>query len=105
VPWPPTRRWSSATRSRRRWTSRWQAAVLSLLADLRRDLGLSLLFITHDLGVVATVADEVLVLESGTVCERGPTAEVLAAPQHPYTQRLLDAAPSVVEAVDRWNAA
>jgi peptide/nickel transport system ATP-binding protein len=82
-----------------------QAAVLSLLADLRRELGLSLLFITHDLGVVATVADEVLVLESGTVCERGRTAEILAAPQHPYTQRLLQAAPSVVEAVDRWNAA
>jgi peptide/nickel transport system ATP-binding protein len=81
-----------------------QAAVLSLLADLRRDLGLSLLFITHDLGVVATVADEVLVLESGTVCERGGTAETLAAPRHPYTQRLLEAAPSVAEAVDRWNA-
>jgi peptide/nickel transport system ATP-binding protein len=82
-----------------------QAAVLSLLADLRRELGLSLLFITHDLGVVAAVADEVLVLESGTVCERGETAQLLAAPQHPYTQRLLEAAPSVVEAVDRWNAA
>jgi peptide/nickel transport system ATP-binding protein len=81
-----------------------QAAVLSLLADLRRELGLSLLFITHDLGVVATVADEVLVLETGTVCERGPTAQILAAPQHPYTQRLLEAAPSVVEAVARWNA-
>ena len=81
-----------------------QAAVLSLLADLRRELGLSLLFITHDLGVVATVADEVLVLESGIVCERGVTAEILGAPQHPYTQRLLEAAPSVVEAVDRWNA-
>src|SRR5207247_1912084 len=46
-----------------------QAAVLKLLNDLRNDLGLSLLFITHDLGVVATVADEVLVLETGTVCE------------------------------------
>ena len=75
-----------------------QAAVLQLLAELRGELGLALLFITHDLGVVATIADEVLVLEAGLVCERGPTATVLQAPQHPYTQQLLDAAPSVATA-------
>jgi peptide/nickel transport system ATP-binding protein len=79
-----------------------QAAVLELLNDLRRDLGLSLLFITHDLGVVATVADEVLVLEDGIICERGRTTAVLTAPQHPYTKRLLDAAPSVANAVEHW---
>jgi peptide/nickel transport system ATP-binding protein len=77
-----------------------QAAVLKLLSDLQKELGVALLFITHDLGVVATIADEVLVLEQGDVCERGPTATVLSAPQHPYTQRLLDAAPSVAGTLD-----
>jgi peptide/nickel transport system ATP-binding protein len=81
-----------------------QAAVLRLLNDLRSDLGLGLLFITHDLGVVATVADDVLVLDNGVVCERGQTAAVLRTPQHPYTQRLLVAAPSLVEAVEQWDA-
>jgi len=77
-----------------------QAAVLALLDELRDALGLGLLFITHDLGVVATVADEVLVLDHGEICERGPTARVLNAPQHPYTQRLLAAAPSVASTRD-----
>jgi len=77
-----------------------QAAVLELLADLRRELGLSLLFITHDLGVVATIADEVLVLDKGHVCERGSTGRLLATPQHPRTQRLLQAAPSVTTALE-----
>jgi peptide/nickel transport system ATP-binding protein len=81
-----------------------QGAVLKLLNDLRRDLGLSLLFITHDLGVVATVADEVLVLASGKVCERGRVATVLSKPQHAYTQQLLEAAPSVSAAVKLWDA-
>jgi peptide/nickel transport system ATP-binding protein len=72
-----------------------QAAVIALLSDLRRDLGLSLLFITHDLGVVAAVADEVLVLERGAVCETGPPATVLREPAHAYTRRLLAAAPSI----------
>ena len=76
-----------------------QAAILELLAGLRRDLGVSLLFITHDLGVVASIADELLVLERGTVCERGPVAPVLRFPEHPYTQRLLAAAPSVSSAL------
>jgi peptide/nickel transport system ATP-binding protein len=76
-----------------------QAAVLELLGTLRRELGVSLLFITHDLGVVAHVADEVLVLEKGAICERGPVARVLAEPEHPYTRRLLGAAPSVSRAM------
>jgi peptide/nickel transport system ATP-binding protein len=80
-----------------------QAAVLKVLDDLRRDLGLSVLFITHDLGVVATIADEVLVLSEGRICERGPTASVLSSPTHPYTQRLLAAAPSVNEAIAAWE--
>jgi peptide/nickel transport system ATP-binding protein len=81
-----------------------QAAVLKLLNDLRSDLGLSLLFITHDLGVVASVADEVMVLDSGEVCERGSASTVLRAPKHPYTQRLFKAAPSVATAVEKWRA-
>jgi peptide/nickel transport system ATP-binding protein len=72
-----------------------QAAVLRLLDELRDELGLSLLFITHDLGVVASVADRVLVLEQGHICEEGTVASVLGAPVHPYTRRLLESAPSV----------
>ncbi len=72
-----------------------QAAIISLLRDLRVELKLSMLFITHDLGLVAAVADRTLVLLHGAVCEQGPTAEVLRAPKHEYTQRLLTAAPSI----------
>jgi peptide/nickel transport system ATP-binding protein len=75
-----------------------QAAVLELLAELRADLGLALLFITHDLGVVATVADRVLVLESGLVCEQGPVVDVIEHPQNDYTRRLIEAAPRLPEA-------
>ncbi|HEY7731778.1 MAG TPA: ABC transporter ATP-binding protein [Gaiellaceae bacterium] len=75
-----------------------QAAVLELLAELRGELGVAVLFISHDLGVVASVADRVLVLERGAVCEQGRVADVLARPQHPYTQALLDAAPRLPEA-------
>ncbi len=82
-----------------------QAAVLDLLNELRDRLGLALLFITHDLGVVAAIADEVLVLDGGLVCERGSTASVLREPQDPYTKRLLGAAPSVATAIETWNAA
>ncbi|MGH3136321.1 MAG: ABC transporter ATP-binding protein [Gaiellaceae bacterium] len=72
-----------------------QAAVLELLAELREELGLALLFITHDLGVVASVADRVLVLDRGQVCEEGTIEQVLSAPQHEYTRRLLEAAPAL----------
>jgi peptide/nickel transport system ATP-binding protein len=74
-----------------------QAVVLDLLADLRRRLGLAVLFITHDLGVVASVADRVLVLERGNVREEGPVEQILSAPSHPYTRALIAAAPSLPE--------
>ena len=74
-----------------------QAAVLELLAELRVELALSLLFITHDLGVVASVADRVLVLERGVVREEGHVSQVLAHPEHDYTRRLVEAAPRVPE--------
>jgi peptide/nickel transport system ATP-binding protein len=72
-----------------------QAAVLELLAELRAELGLALLLITHDLGVVASVADRVLVLEGGVVCEQGPVLPLLSHPEHEYTRRLVAAAPSL----------
>ena len=72
-----------------------QASVLEVLQELRAELGLSLLFISHDLAVVGMVADDVLVLESGRVRERGSTAQVLSSPQDDYTRRLLEAAPSL----------
>ncbi len=70
-----------------------QKQILELLATLRRDLQLALLFITHDLGVVAQVADRVAVMYAGRIVEEGPVAEVLRHPAHPYTQGLLRAAP------------
>jgi peptide/nickel transport system ATP-binding protein len=72
-----------------------QAVVLELLRELRREMGLSMIFITHDLGVVASIAKQVLVLNKGLICERGLTAQVLASPQHEYTKALLAAAPSI----------
>jgi peptide/nickel transport system ATP-binding protein len=72
-----------------------QAAVLELLQELRAELGLSLLFISHDLALVGAVADDVLVLEGGRVRETGSTAQVLSSPQDDYTRRLLEAAPSL----------
>jgi peptide/nickel transport system ATP-binding protein len=78
-----------------------QAAVLNLIAELRESLGLALLLITHDLGVVSTIADQVLVLERGVIVETGETSDVLTNPKHPYTQSLLAAAPSLSEALTR----
>jgi peptide/nickel transport system ATP-binding protein len=74
-----------------------QAAVLELLQELRADLSLSMLFITHNLGVVACIADSVLVMDQGSVCEAGPVDGVLNAPTNDYTQRLLKAAPSLAD--------
>jgi len=70
-----------------------QAAVLELLAELQRDLHLSMLFITHNLGVVACVSDSVLVMDRGSLCESGAVADVLSTPSDDYTRRLLGAAP------------
>jgi peptide/nickel transport system ATP-binding protein len=78
-----------------------QAAVLNLIMELRESLSLSLLLITHDLGVVSTIADRVLVLQRGTIVESGETREVLTNPGHPYTRSLLSAAPSLSQALGR----
>jgi peptide/nickel transport system ATP-binding protein len=71
-----------------------QGAVLNLVRDVQRELGLSMLFISHNLAVVRYLSDYLAVMYLGRIVESGPTAQVLADPQHPYTRDLLAAAPS-----------
>jgi microcin C transport system ATP-binding protein len=70
-----------------------QAQILELLRRLQRSLGMALLLITHDLGVVRTMAARVCVMTEGEIVEAGPTREIFARPQHPYTRRLIEAEP------------
>jgi peptide/nickel transport system ATP-binding protein len=70
-----------------------QARIIDLLMDLKSDTGMSMMFITHDLGVVAEVADEVVVMYLGTVVEQGSVDEIFHDPKHPYTQALLRSIP------------
>jgi oligopeptide/dipeptide ABC transporter ATP-binding protein len=69
-----------------------QAQILALLSDLRASSGLSIIFVTHDLGVVGQVCDDLAVMYAGRIVETGPVAEVLASPRHPYTDALLASA-------------
>jgi peptide/nickel transport system ATP-binding protein len=71
------------------------AAILELLAELRRDLGLALMFISHDLATVRAVCDEVMILYAGQVMERGPGRVVMQAPQHPYADLLASSMPEL----------
>ena len=71
-----------------------QAQILDLLKDLKDEMGMGLLFITHDLGIVRRIADRVFVMQKGLVVEEGPTAEIFDNPQHPYTRKLLGAEPT-----------
>ena len=68
-----------------------QAQILDLLVELKKTEQMGLLFITHDLGIVQKIADKVCVMKDGEIVEAGPTAEIFANPQHPYTQNLLSA--------------
>ncbi len=70
-----------------------QAQILELMKELRERLGMSILLITHDLGVIAEMVDEVAVMYAGRIVERGPVADVFANPQHPYTEALLGSIP------------
>ncbi|GAA3642222.1 ABC transporter ATP-binding protein [Streptomyces fenghuangensis] len=70
-----------------------QAQILDLLKDLQQEFGSAIIFITHDLGVIADVADDIMVMYGGRAVERGTTGEVLRAPQHPYTWGLLSSMP------------
>jgi peptide/nickel transport system ATP-binding protein len=75
-----------------------QAAIIDLLRELRTEMGLSLLFITHNLALIRTIADRVAVMTEGRIVELGPTADVLERPQAPYTQQLLANTPSIAAA-------
>ena len=70
-----------------------QAQVLALLAELKRELGLAMLFVTHDLRVASEIADRVVVMRQGRIVEQGPATALLADPRHPYTRELLEAIP------------
>lgn len=72
-----------------------QAQILDLMRKLQREIGTSILFITHDLGVVAEMADRVVVMEKGVVVEEGDVHTIFNKPEHPYTQRLLNAVPRI----------
>jgi peptide/nickel transport system ATP-binding protein/oligopeptide transport system ATP-binding protein len=70
-----------------------QAQILELMKELRERLGMAIMLITHDLGVIAEMVDEVVVMYAGRVVEHGPVADVFASPQHPYTESLLHSIP------------
>jgi peptide/nickel transport system ATP-binding protein len=70
-----------------------QAEVLDLLQDLQEQLGMAMLLITHDIGVIAQVAEQVIVMYAGQVVERAPADQLFARPEHPYTEALLGAIP------------
>jgi len=82
-----------------------QAQILALIRDLQRRKGTAVLFITHDFGVVAEIADRVAVMQHGLVVEQGPAAEVLHAPQHSYTRALIAAVPPLAAPPPRPIAA
>jgi oligopeptide/dipeptide ABC transporter ATP-binding protein len=73
-----------------------QDQILSLLAELQEETGLTILLVSHDLGVIAQMADRVAVMYAGRVVETGTAAEVLGAPRHPYTAALIASAPEAV---------
>lgn len=77
-----------------------QARIVALLQELRRDTGLALIFISHDLSLVRSLCDEVLILRRGVVVEQGESASIFAKPQHEYTRALLDAIPLPVPDAD-----
>ena len=76
-----------------------QAQILELLRDIQRELGLGLLFITHDLRVAAQLCDRAIVMQHGQIAEQGPTSSLYAQPQHAYTQHLLACAPGGLDRV------
>ncbi len=74
-----------------------QAQILELLEELQRRLGMAVLFITHDLSIVRRIADRVCVMQEGEIVEQGPVEEIFSTAQHPYTQKLLAAQPTIVD--------
>jgi oligopeptide/dipeptide ABC transporter ATP-binding protein len=81
-----------------------QAQILRLLADLRADSEMSMVLITHDLGVIADTAGELAVMYAGKIVEQGPTAQVLTAPRHPYTRALIRSMPRLAAGGERLSS-
>jgi oligopeptide/dipeptide ABC transporter ATP-binding protein len=81
-----------------------QAQILRLLRDLQRELGMAVMLITHDLGVVAQVVNRVVVMYAGRIVEQGPVAQVFERPSHPYTRLLLRSIPSLEQSQRRLQA-
>ena len=78
-----------------------QAQIMKLLKELQQENGMSMVLITHDIGVVANMADRVLVMYAGQIIEEGPVKEIFQNPRHPYTRALLDTVPTIRDAADR----
>jgi peptide/nickel transport system ATP-binding protein len=78
-----------------------QAQILKLMRDLQKEFGMAIMFITHDLGVIAQVTRYVIVMYMGKVVEAGPVVDLFQNPQHPYTQSLLRSIPSLTRKLDR----
>ncbi len=74
-----------------------EVQIIHRLQELQRDFGCSILFVSHHLGVIAELCDEVIVMYAGEVCESGPTREVFFKPRHPYTQKLLECDPARIQ--------
>jgi oligopeptide/dipeptide ABC transporter ATP-binding protein len=81
-----------------------QAQIIELLRDLRDELGMAIIFITHDLGVIAQIADDVAVMYLGRIVERGSVREIISTPAHPYTVKLLDSIPRFADLHSRLAA-
>jgi oligopeptide/dipeptide ABC transporter ATP-binding protein len=81
-----------------------QAQIMTLLADLRRELGSAMLLITHDLGLVAQFCDRVYVMYAGQIVEEAPVARLFAAPRHPYTRALLRSTLPVDRRIETFSA-
>jgi oligopeptide/dipeptide ABC transporter ATP-binding protein len=81
-----------------------QAQIIELLAELQRQLGMAILLITHNLGIVGDIADEVAVMYAGQIVEIAPARELLQRPSHPYTQALINSVPSLDGDADRLKA-
>ncbi len=81
-----------------------QAQIIELLADLRQQLGMAVLLITHNLGIVGDLADDVAVMYAGQIVEQGPAREILQRPLHPYSQALIQSVPTLEAEVERLTA-
>lgn len=78
-----------------------QAQIMQLLKELQREMGMSMILITHDIGLVAQMADRVMVMYAGQVIEEAPVKELFGNPRHPYTRALLDTVPTIRDSADR----